>query len=111
MLNYESGIKGLSGVKDYQELIRNVSLGNSDCQLAFDIAINRLVKYIGSYWAILEGKVDAIVFTGGIGAGNAMTRNEVKNKIKFLGEVKILSIQTNEELMIAREVRKLVSGI
>jgi acetate kinase len=110
ILNKQSGIKGLSGLSDYQELLARVSLGNPEAKLAFDLAINRLVKYIGGYFTILEGRVEAIVFTGSVGSGNPMTRNQVMKKIKCLGEITMLSIKTDEELMIAREVKSLISN-
>ncbi len=108
LLNSQSGIMGLSGVNNFQELLKMVSLGNKEANLAFDLSINRLVKYIGAYWTELEGKAQAIVFTGAIGAGNPMTRNQVMKKIKCLGKLPMLAIKTNEELMIAREVKKLI---
>ncbi len=108
LLNFESGIKGLTGVNDFQELLKRVSLGNREAKLAFDLAIYRLVKYIGAYFAVLEGKIDAIVFTGAIGAGNPMTRLEVMRKLKFLGKIPVIVVKANEELMIAREVGKLL---
>ncbi|MFH1822119.1 MAG: acetate/propionate family kinase [Patescibacteria group bacterium] len=111
ILNYDSGIKAISeGITDYQDLLREVSHGEKNAKLAFDLTIYKLVKYIGAYWAVLEGKVEAIVFTGAIGAGNPMTRNQVVSKIKFLGEVPVLAVKTNEELMIAREVKKLLDN-
>ncbi|MFH1255617.1 MAG: acetate/propionate family kinase, partial [bacterium] len=99
LLNKQSGIKGLSGVDDFKELLRLVSSGNKRANLAFDIAIGRLVKYIGAYWTQLEGNVHAIVFTGAIGAGNPMTRNQVMKKIKCLGKLPMLAVETGEELM------------
>jgi len=110
LLNKHSGIKGLSGVNNFQELLRLVSLGNKEANLAFDLSINCLIKYIGAYWTELEGKAQAVVFTGAIGAGNPMTRNQVMKKIKCLGELPILAIQTNEELMIMREVKELINN-
>jgi len=107
ILNNQSGIKALSdGIDDYKELLKEVSLGDEPAKLAFDLAIYRLCKYIGAYWAVLAGKVDAIIFTGTIGAGNPMTRNKVMEKLKWLKGFEWLAIKTNEELMIAREVRK-----
>ena len=64
---------------------------------------------IPAYWTELEGKAQAIVFTGAIGAGNPMTRNQVMKKIKCLGKLPMLAMQTNEELMIAREVKNILS--
>lgn len=108
LLNKKSGIKGMSGVEDYQQLLAAVSLGNSKAELAFTLAINRLVKYIGAYWTELEGKAQAIVFTGAVGAGNPMTRNQVMEKIKCLGKLPALAVKTDEELMIAREVKQII---
>ncbi|MFH1582905.1 MAG: acetate/propionate family kinase [Candidatus Falkowbacteria bacterium] len=108
LLNKQSGIKGLAGVNNFRELLKMVSLGNKEANLAFDLSINRLVKYIGAYWTELEGKAQAIIFTGAIGAGNPMTRNQVMKKIKCLGKLTMLAIETNEELMIAREVKELI---
>lgn len=107
LLNHHSGIKGLSGINDFQELLRQVSLGDDEAKLAFDIFIYRILKYIGAYWAILEGQVDAIVFTGAIGAGNPMTRNKIISKLKFLSNVEFLTIKTDEEFMIYQKVVKL----
>ncbi|MFA6306265.1 MAG: acetate/propionate family kinase [Patescibacteria group bacterium] len=110
LLNKQSGIKGLSGVNDFQQLLKMVSLGSQEANLAFDLAINRLIKYIGAYWTELEGKAQAIVFTGAIGAGNPLTRNQVMKKIKCLGKLPMLAVKTNEELMIMREVKELIGN-
>lgn len=87
LLNKQSGIKGLAGVNDFRELLKMVSLGNKEANLAFDLSINHLVKYIGAYWTELEGKAQAIIFTGAIGAGNPMTRNQVMKKNKMLRQI------------------------
>jgi acetate kinase len=109
ILNHESGIKGLSGgIDDYLDLLKAVTIGNKKAKLAFDIAIAKLVKYIVSYWVELDGKVDAIVFSGGIGSNDVLIRKVVAKKIKCLGKVKILAIKTNEELAIIRETRKVL---
>lgn len=108
ILNKQSGIKGLAGFEDYQKFLADVSLGSPAAKLAFTLAINRLVKYIGAYWTILDGRVDAIIFTGAVGSGNPMTRLQVMKKIKCLGALPMFSIKTNEELMIAREVKELI---
>ena len=110
ILNKQSGLKGLSGQSDYQELLSAVSLGNEAAKLAFDLAVARLIKYIGAYYTLLEGRVDAIIFTGSIGSGNPTTRNQVMKKIKCLGSLPMLAIKTDEELMIAREVKQLINN-
>lgn len=109
LLNKESGIKGLSGgISDFRSLLKEMSSGNEAAKLAFDIATYRLSKYIASYFVALNGLVDAIVFTGAIGSGDPITRRQIANKLKFLGDVKILDIKTNEEIMIAREIQRLL---
>lgn len=109
ILNRQSGIKGLAGLADFQKFLARVSLGEEASGLAFDLFISRLVKYIGAYWTLLEGRVNAIVFTGAIGSGNPMTRNAVMEKIKCLGKLPMLVIKTNEELLIMREVKAILS--
>ncbi|MFA6106370.1 MAG: acetate kinase [Patescibacteria group bacterium] len=109
ILNYSSGIKGVSGgIADYKELLKLVSLGNGAAKTAFDMAVYRLVKYIGSYYAALEGRLDGIVFTGRIGAGNPMTRNAVTRKLKFL-KCPHVAVEADEELAIAKKVRVLMN--
>jgi acetate kinase len=108
LLNHKAGIKGLTGLDNFQDVLKETSLGYADAKLAFDLAIYKLVKYIGAYWTVLEGQVDAIVFTGAIGAGNPMTRNAVMKKLKFLGDTPVVAVKTNEELAIMREVRNII---
>jgi acetate kinase len=110
ILNKQSGIKGLAGLADYQELLARVSAGDQQARLAFNLAINRLVKYIGAYWTLLEGRVEAVVFTGSVGSGNPTTRQEVMRRIKCLGRLSMLAIKTDEELMIVREVRAVINA-
>jgi acetate kinase len=70
----ESGLLGISGVSnDMGELIKLASQGHERAQLAIDIFCYRVKKYIGAYSAVL-GRVDGIVFTGGIGEEYAVVR-------------------------------------
>lgn len=109
LLNRESGIKGLTGLDNFQDVLKEASLGYKEARLAFDMTVYRLTKYIGSYWAVLEGKVDAIVFTGAIGAGNPMTRNAVMKKLKFFCKAPAMIVKTDEELAIMKEVGKIIN--
>jgi acetate kinase len=95
------------GISDYKELLRAVGFGREAAKRAFDMAVYRLVKYIGSYHAVLEGRTDAIIFTGRIGAGDPMTRNAVMDKLKFL-KCPVLAVESGEEIMIARKTRELI---
>lgn len=119
ILNKESGLKGISGLKDMRTIYEKSTKGDLSCQLAIEMFVYRLVQYIGSYVAIL-GKVDGIVFTGGIGEGAFFVREKVANYLNIKlnkkknaagkgivsdkSKLKILVIPTNEELMIAREI-------
>ena len=105
LLNLESGIKGLFGKNDFLELLKAVKGKDKRAQLAFDIFIYSIQKYIGSYYGIL-GKVDAVVFTGAIGAGDPYTVNKIKQGLSILKETKIFRIKADEEVAIAKECLK-----
>jgi len=80
---------------------------NKKAKLAFDIFIYHIQKYIGAYFAILDG-CDILVFTGSIGAGEAIThKNVCKGLNCILKKTKILAIPTDEELAIAKKICKL----
>jgi len=101
----QSGIHGLSGSKDFLELLGKVRKNNPQAKLAYQIFVYRIQKYIGAYAAILGG-CDAVVFTGAVGAGDEITKNKVVPGLRsfLLKKTKILSVKSNEEKMIAREV-------
>ncbi len=125
MLNRQSGLKGIAGVRDMREILRKKEEGDSDAALAFALFCYRIRKYIGAYIAILGG-VDALVFSGGIGAHSLQVRAAVCSQMAHLGilpdearneallgergaferegsPVALLVIPTDEELMIARQ--------
>lgn len=129
-LNRESGLKGLTGTNDFRELEDMLAAENRTGQLAFDIVAHRLKKYIGGYAALL-GRVDAIVFTAGVGENSPLLRSAVCSNLGFMGvqldhglndaqsrkerfistvtsRVAVLVIPTNEELEIARQAVALV---
>jgi len=104
ILNKKSGLLGISGISnDFRELVKARSKGNKRAGLAIEVFKYRILKYVGAY-AMILGKVDAIVFTGGIGENVKEVRDYVAKKVKSLigNTVKILVIPTDEELMIAR---------
>lgn len=103
ILNYESGIKGISGVNDYLELLKAATF-DLKAKLALDMFINRIKKYIGAYAALL-GEVDALVFTGRIGAGKPETRKKIMDKMTLLKDVPVVIVEPHEELEIAREIK------
>jgi acetate kinase len=125
ILNRESGLKGICGMNDMREIQRRAEEGDAQAQLAIEMFCYRIKKYIGSYYAAL-GRVDAIIFTGGIGENSARIRKESCEGLNALGialddhrnentssgiaeiqtedsRVKILVIPTDEEREIARQ--------
>ena len=128
---HDSGLRALAGTQDMRELLQRADAGDSDAALAIDIYCHRVRKYIGAYMAVLE-RVDAIVFTGGIGENAAPVRERIVRGLKGLGlvvdvganqsvsgscsvittatsRVPALVIPTNEELQMACEVAPLLS--
>jgi len=79
MLNKQSGLLGLCGENDMRRLHQLIAEGDEAATLAHEIFCYRIRKYIGAYVAVL-GRVDAIVFTGGIGENDVITRNTIKFK-------------------------------
>ncbi len=108
VLNKESGFLGVSGVSnDFRTVKKSLKLGNKRAKIAMQIFLYRLKKYIGSYFFLLQ-KLDALSLTGGIGENNPEIANTIKKSlIKITPKTKLLTIPTDEELMIARLTYKL----
>lgn len=123
ILNKQSGLKGICGTNDMREVIEKMENGDEKATLAFEIFIYRIKKYIGSYYAIL-GRVDALIFTGGIGENSQLVREKTCENLEHLGikinknkphndkvtnlstkdaKVQTLVVQTDEELEIAEQ--------
>ena len=123
MLNRQSGLKGISGTGDMRDVHAARAKGDEKAQLAFEMLCHIIRKYVGAYYAVL-GRVDALVFTAGIGENDDMTRAAVCANLENLGiaidaeknkersgearnispegaKVPVLVIPTNEELAIA----------
>lgn len=83
VLNTESGFYGLTGTKNTLQIIERAGKMHEPERLAVDIYVHQLVKAIGGMYTILGG-CDALIFSGGIGAGNAQLRNMVLRKLKAL---------------------------
>ena len=84
LLNRQSGLQGLCGVNDMREVHRMEQQGDENAELAVGVTCHRLKKYIGAYYAEL-GRVDAIVFTGGIGENDAEIRSRTCAGLERLG--------------------------
>lgn len=132
LINKESGLLGMSGVSnDMRDIERHAEEGHERSKLAFDVFCYRARKYIGAYAAAMGG-LDAIVFTAGIGEHSPAVRSAICAGLEFLGVkidpemnagcqgecdisaktdgVRVLVIPTNEELAIARETVRVVTG-
>ena len=82
ILNKKSGWKALTGTTDFGHIS---SSDDPACKLTFDIFVDRIMGYIGSYYVALGGKVDALVFAGGIGEKAARLRSTIVGKCQCLG--------------------------
>lgn len=82
ILNKESGWKSLTGTTDFGAI---ASSSSPEMVLAFDIFVDRIMSYIGHYYVSLHGKVDALVFAGGIGEKSAKLRQRVVEECRCLG--------------------------
>jgi len=107
LLNYQSGVLGVAGEKDWLKLLQKMRQGNKKAKLAFDMFCYRVKKYIGAYQAVLGG-LDTLIFTGAVGSGDPATRRRICAGLPFLKGVKVVAVETNEELAIVKEVAKLV---
>jgi acetate kinase len=132
LLNKQSGMKALAGANDMREVERLAAEGDERAQEALDIYCYRIRKYVGAYGAAL-GRVDALVFTAGIGENNATVRAGVCAGLEGLGvhldrdrnairrpeprtvstddsRVAVLVVPTNEELEIAEQTLAAVAA-
>lgn len=131
ILNKKSGVYGMSGgvSSDFRDLSKAADDGNELAKQALEAFVYRVVKYIGSYVAAMNG-VDVITFTAGLGENDATIRKEIVSSLAYLGakldeeknkvrgeetiisapdsKVKLCVIPTNEELAIARETVALI---
>ncbi|KRM23614.1 acetate/propionate family kinase [Latilactobacillus graminis] len=128
ILNHKSGLLGLSELSPDMRDLEETAESRPQSQLALDIFVNRVVKYVGSYVALMNG-VDTLVFTAGSGENGSELRaaiceqlacfgvvldedkNNVRSQERIISSdqsrVKVLIVPTNEELMIARDVMRL----
>jgi len=98
ILNKKSGLLGICDSSDIRAIL---DLQSEQSELALNMMIRRVKKYIGAYMALL-GRVDAIVFSGGIGENSAYIRNKIMENNPAQG-TPVLVIKTDEELEIARQ--------
>ncbi len=129
-LNKESGVLGITGISsDMRDVENAANEGNAKAKLALQMYAYRIKKYIGSYAAAMNG-VDIIVWTAGVGENQISMRQHVCSDMEYLGikmddeannvrgeekvisapdsKVKVVLIPTDEEIVIARDTKKLV---
>jgi len=127
--NKKSGMLGLSGVSnDLRDVLEAANSGNERAQMALNVYYNKVKGYIGNYMAKLNG-CDCLVFTAGVGENGYDVRENICKDLEFLGvqmdveknkvrgkevdvaaensKVRIFVIPTNEELVIARDTKRL----
>lgn len=134
LVHKQSGIKGLSGISnDLRDVEKAAEEGNERAKLALEVLCYGIAKYIGAYAVAMNG-VDVISFTAGIGENSALVRSKVCSRLTFMGvqldeeankktvrgaegfisvpdsRVKVAVVPTNEELVIARDTKRLVES-
>jgi acetate kinase len=132
ILNKQSGLKGICGASDMRDIHKAVAEGDQRAKLALEMFGYRNRKYIGAYMAVL-GRVDAIVFTAGIGENDPVSRELSCRGLEALGvkldhdlnlgpergardigaadsPVRVMVIPTNEELEIARQTGEVLQN-
>jgi len=129
IMNKNSGMLGLTETSnDMREIEQEAAHGSERHQLALEIYCHTIKKYIGAYMAEM-GRVDAVVFTGGVGENSRLVRREVTAGLEEFGvvldaakndanehvissgRVKVMAVPTNEELAIARDTVRILSAL
>jgi acetate kinase len=134
LMNKHSGLSGISGLSsDMREILKATGEGHNNARLALEVYCYRIKKYIGSYMAALGG-LDAVVFTGGVGENAVEVRRRCVDGLECLGivldnakneaqgksaavvstadsRISIMVIPTNEELVIAKETKRIVDQL
>ncbi len=132
LLNHESGLKGLCGTNDLREVHRRIAAGDAAARQALEVYCHRIRKYVGAYAAVL-GRLDALIFTAGVGENDTEVRRHVCQGLDILGirldaqrnatpsggirrisaddsRVDVLVVPTDEEREIARATAELLDS-
>jgi acetate kinase len=132
ILNTRSGLKGICGTNDMREILKLRKQGDERAQIALDLYTYRIKKYLGAYWAAM-GRLDAVVFTAGIGENAPYIRSSCCQGLAQLGltidakrnveagdgmhdisgsdsNVRVLVVPTNETLQIAQETWQVIKA-
>ncbi|CAL5222680.1 g5080 [Coccomyxa viridis] len=133
LMNKKSGFLGMCGHADIRAVLQAADAGDEKAQLAIEVYLHRLRRYMGSYFLQLRGKVDAVVFSAGMGENSAFLRARILEDLDVFdmyvdkvrneetvggveGEIqrapskpKVLVIPTDEELSIAQQTIKVLN--
>lgn len=133
LMNKKSGLLGIAGNNDLRSVIKLRDEGNAKGKLALDMFVYRVRKYIGAYTAALDGNVDTVIFSAGIGENSSIVRGLVCDNLKGMGievdaaknqaavggkggdistagsKVRVLVVPTDEELAIAQQTLQVVA--
>ena len=135
LLNRKSGVFGLTGLTDIRDLCCKVGEGDGQARLAYEIYCYKIRKYLGSYLAVLDYDVDAVVFAGGVGENGCDVRQEILRGFERIGlqldpakneqavrngreadisaaksRIRTLVIPTNEEQVLLEDVVAILDG-
>jgi acetate kinase len=133
LLSHEAGLKGLCGDNDVRHVLHLAESGDEDARLALDVYCYRIRKYVGAYFAAM-GRLDAVVFTAGVGENAAAVRAQAVSGLERLGirvdatrnatpsrearrisaddaDVAVLVVPTDEELEIAQQAFAVASQV
>ncbi len=131
IMNKKSGLLGICGYTDMRDVHAEADKGNERAKLAVEMLVRSIRKTLGAYIFLLDGDVDAIVFTAGIGENDEIVRSMVCHNLESMGikldeeenarrkpgarvisapesKIKVLVIPTNEELEIAEATKKVI---
>lgn len=137
ILNRQSGLKGISGKNDFRDNQEMAENGNKNAILAINMFKKSIIKYIAQYYFELEGNVDAIIFTAGIGENVSSIRRDIVNSISTVlnvrldenmndniakfktyqegiittedSKIKVMVVPTNEEYMILKDAYRIIN--
>ena len=135
-LNKQSGCLGIAGVSDNRDMEEKMVAGDELATLGFTMFTERIAKYVAEYFLELEGNVDAIVFTAGVGENGAVVRKMVMDRLNPIGifadeernnnivgfketsegiissnesSIPVMVVPTNEEIMIVKDTYKFIA--
>jgi butyrate kinase len=105
----KAGLVGYLGTNDARDAIKMIENGDKKAELVFDAMAYQIAKEIGAMAAVLKGKVDAIVLTGGIAYSNLLCE-KISRRVHFIAPVKIYAGE-DEMLALAEGTQRILSGV